>query len=62
MAEAIRTGIPLDQLDLSAIDSAYGPEAKDVFSLDRALESRTNLGAPSIANVRTEIHRLKQLL
>jgi len=62
VAEAIRTGIPLDQLDLSAIDSAYGPEAKDVFSLDRALESRTNLGAPSIANVRTEIHRLKQLL
>ena len=62
VAEAIRTGIPLDQLDLSAIDSAYGPDAKEIFSLDRALESRTNPGSPSIANVRAEIHRWKQLL
>ena len=55
VAEAIATSTPLDQLDLPAIDPAYGPDAKDVFSLERALESRTNPGAPSIANVQMEV-------
>jgi argininosuccinate lyase len=62
VAVAIRTGTPLDQLDLTAIDPAYGPDAKDVFSLDRALAARTNPGAPSIANVRSEIARWKSHL
>ena len=57
VAESIATATPLDQLDLAAIDPAYGPDAKDVFSLERALESRSNPGAPSIANVRSEIAR-----
>lgn len=57
VAEAIATQTPLDQLDLAAIDSAYGPDAKDVFSLDRALAARTNPGAPSVANVKAEIQR-----
>jgi argininosuccinate lyase len=59
VAEALRTQTPLDQLDLASIDPAYGPDAKDVFSLDRALEARTNPGAPSIANVKADIARWK---
>ncbi|MCP5547288.1 MAG: argininosuccinate lyase [Akkermansiaceae bacterium] len=62
VAEAIRTRTPLDQLDLAAIDDAYGPDAKDVFSLDRALASRTNPGAPSVENVTSEIARWKAAL
>ena len=60
VAEAIRTGAPLDQLDLTTIDPAFGPDAKDVFSLERALEARSNPGAPSITNVRAEIRRWKK--
>jgi argininosuccinate lyase len=59
VAQAIATQTPLDQLDLAAIDPAYGPDAKQVFSLERALEARTNPGAPSISNVRAEIQRWK---
>jgi argininosuccinate lyase len=62
VAEAIRTSTPLDQLDLTAIDPAYGPDAKDVFSLDRALAARTNPGAPSVANVQSEVSRWKTVL
>ena len=57
VAEAIRTGTPLDQLDLSRIDSAFGPDAQQVFSLERALAARTNPGSPSPGNVRAEISR-----
>jgi len=62
VAEAIRTATPLDQLDLTAIDPAYGPDAKDVFSLDRALAARTNPGAPSPDNIRAEISRWKSAI
>ncbi|MFT3991125.1 MAG: argininosuccinate lyase [Luteolibacter sp.] len=62
VAEAIATRTPLDQLDLAAIDPAYGPDAKDVFSLERALAARTNPGAPSISNVTAEISRWNVLL
>jgi argininosuccinate lyase len=55
VAQAIATKTPLDQLDLAAIDPAYGPDAKDVFSLETALAARTNPGAPSILNVKAEI-------
>ncbi len=62
VAEAIATKTPLDQLDLAAIDPAYGPDAKDVFSLDRALAARTNPGAPSISNVKAEIEKWQDAL
>ena len=62
VAHAIATQTPLDQLDLPSIDPAYGPDAKEVFSLDRALAARTNPGAPSIANVIAEISRWKKAL
>jgi len=62
VAEAVATGTPLDQLDLAAIDPAYGPDAKDVFCLERALASRTNPGAPSINNVLAEIQRWRGIL
>lgn len=55
VAAAIATATPLDQLDLAAIDPAYGPDAKDVFSLETALAARSNPGAPSISNVRAQI-------
>jgi argininosuccinate lyase len=62
VAEAIQTGTPLDQLDLSRIDPAFESRAKEVFSLERALAARTNLGSPSIANVRAEIVRWQAIL
>lgn len=39
-----------------------GPDAKDVFSLDRAIAARTNPGAPPTANVTAEIPRWKNML
>jgi argininosuccinate lyase len=62
VAESIASKTPLDQLDLAAIDPSYGPDANDVFSLERALESRSNPGSPSIANVRAEIARWNALI
>lgn len=62
VAESIRTGTPLDQLDLPSIDPAYDAAASGVFSLDRALAARTNPGAPSLDNVRAEIARWKSKL
>ncbi len=62
VAEAVASGTPLDQLDLAAIDPAYGDDAKAVFSLERALESRTNPGAPSVVNVVSEIARWRTIL
>ncbi len=62
VAESIRTATPLDELDLTKIDDAYGPDAAEVFSLARALESRTNPGAPSVANVKAEVARWKAAL
>ncbi len=59
VAESVKSGTPLDQLDLTAIDSAFTAEATEVFSLERALAARTNSGAPSINNVRAEIERRK---
>ncbi|MBK1792574.1 argininosuccinate lyase [Persicirhabdus sediminis] len=60
VAESAKSGIPLDQLDLSKVSSEYKPDAKDVFSLATALKARTNPGAPSPENVRKEIQRLRE--
>ena len=57
VAESIRCGTPLDQLELAAVDPAFGPAAREVFSLERALAARSNPGSPAIANVRAEIAR-----
>jgi argininosuccinate lyase len=62
VAASIATRTPLDQLDLSAIDPAYGPDAKDVFSTDQALKARTNTGSPSIDNIRAEVSRWRALI
>jgi argininosuccinate lyase len=59
VAEAIASGTPLDRLELPKIDPAYGEDAAAVFSIERALASRSNPGSPSIANVRAEILRWK---
>lgn len=60
VAVSFDTGTPLDQLDLPAIDDAYGADAKDVFDLNTALAARTNLGAPNPQNVRQQIARWRQ--
>lgn len=62
VAESIRTGVPLDQLDLAAIDPAYSAGMGEVFSLERALKVRTNVGAPSVENVRREVKRWRGCL
>ena len=62
VAEAVRTGTPLDRLDFPALDPAFPADSASVFSLDRALAARTNPGAPSPENVRAEIARLKAVV
>ena len=57
VAEAIRTGTPLDQLDFPALDPAFPADSASVFVLDRALAARTNPGSPAPANIRAEIAR-----
>ncbi|MDB4508311.1 argininosuccinate lyase [Akkermansiaceae bacterium] len=59
VAESVTSGVPLDQLDLTKIDTAYTADASSVFSLEKALAARTNPGAPSIENVRAQIARWK---
>jgi len=59
VAEAVKSGLPLDELDLKAIDPAYTEAMKSVFSLETALAARTNPGAPSVANVKREIDKWK---
>ncbi|MCL4164673.1 UNVERIFIED_CONTAM: hypothetical protein GTU68_010642, partial [Idotea baltica] len=60
VAEAIATKTPLDQIDLTKVDSAFTADACSVFSLSKALAARTNPGAPSIENVRAQIARWRQ--
>ncbi len=62
VAESVKSGLPLDSLDLTAIDSAYTDTMKSVFSLETALAARTNPGAPSVANVKREIESWKACL
>ena len=57
VAESIANNTPLDQLDLPAVDPAFKPEANKVFDLAIALRARTNPGAPSPENVKSEIAR-----
>jgi len=62
VARAAETGTPLDQLDLAAVSPAFGPDAREVFDLDRALAARSAPGAPSIENVRTAIDHWRAAL
>jgi argininosuccinate lyase len=62
VAESISSNVPMDQLDLKTIDPAYTDEMKSVFSLEVALKARTNVGAPSIENVKREIKRWRAML
>jgi argininosuccinate lyase len=62
VAEAVKSGVPLDQLDLAKIDPIYTGDAKRVFDLPRALAARRNPGSPSVDNVRSEIQRWQHQL
>ena len=56
VAEAVTTGTPLDQLDLTKVDPAFTSDASSVFSLARALAARTNPGAPSVSYTHLRAH------
>ena len=62
VAESVKSGLPLNSLDLTAIDPAYTDTMKSVFSLETALAARTNPGAPSVATVKREIESWKACL
>ena len=62
VAESVRSGIPLDQLDLKKTDAAYTDAMKSVFSLEIALAARTNIGAPSVENVKREVEKWRSCL
>lgn len=62
VAEAVRTATPLNELDFPSLDPAFPADSASVFSLDRALAARTNLGSPAIDNVRREIARCQALI
>ena len=62
VAVAVTSKTPLDKIDLSKISEHYEADSKHVFSLQTALESRSNTGAPSISNIRNEISRWKNTL
>lgn len=57
VAASVKTDTPLDQLDLTTVDSAFTAEASAVFDLNTALAARSNPGSPSLENVRAEIAR-----
>ena len=57
VAHALQSGTPLDALDFPALSPHFGADAKDVFSVPRALAARTNPGAPSPANVAAQLAR-----
>ena len=59
VAASVNSGTPLDQLDLTDVDSAFTADASAVFSLKTALAARTNPGAPSIENVKAQVTRWK---
>lgn len=59
VAESVTKNIPLDELDLTQVDSAFTKDASSVFSLKKALAARTNPGAPSVANVKAQVARWK---
>lgn len=62
VGESVKTGVPLDEMDLAAIDPAYTEGMKSVFSLSAALAARTNPGAPSVENVKREVERWRSCL
>lgn len=59
VAASVSSKVPLDQIDLTKVDAAFTTDASSVFSLKKALAARSNPGAPSIENVRSEIARWK---
>ena len=62
VAVSVQENTPLDKLDLTKISEHYGADTKDIFNLQTALAARTNPGAPSIENVRSQVQRWLVLL
>lgn len=65
VAEAGRTGVPLNELPLSTYREAsfaFGGDVAEVFDLPSALAARTAAGAPSAANVRARLEHWRAAL
>jgi argininosuccinate lyase len=62
VAVAVESKTPLDKIDLGKISEHYAADASSVFSLETALKARTNPGAPSIENVKSEVARWNNTL
>jgi len=62
VAVSVEQQVPLDKLDLCSISEHYGADANDVFSLQTALAARSNVGAPSLANIQHQVNRWKEEL
>ena len=62
VAVSVQESTPLDQLDLTKISEHYRADTKDIFNLQTALAARTNPGAPSIENVKSQVQRWLALL
>ncbi|MDB4319280.1 argininosuccinate lyase, partial [bacterium] len=60
VAASVTSKTPLDELDLTQVDSAFTADASGVFSLKKALAARTNPGAPSVENVKAQITRWRE--
>lgn len=60
VAASVTSKTPLDELDLTQVDSAFTADASGVFSLQKALAARTNPGAPSVENVKAQITRWRE--
>ncbi len=63
VALAEQLGRPLDQLtleELRSVEPAFGPDAREVFSLKKALARRTLPGAPGTKEVRRQLARWRK--
>jgi len=65
VALAEKAGKPLNRLSLAELQSVnrqFGPDALDVFNLEKALARRTGTGAPSRAQIQKQFSRWRKIL
>jgi argininosuccinate lyase len=65
VARAEQLGRPLDKLslaELQAVNPAFGPDATDIFNLEKAMSRRALTGAPGTKEVRRQLARWRKKL
>jgi argininosuccinate lyase len=63
VARAEKLGRSLDQLtleELRSVEPALGPDAREVFNLEKALARRALIGAPGSKEVRRQLTRWRK--